>query len=451
MKQQHIHIVGIGGSGATGLARYLHTIGFEVSGSDSDIARTAELKQLGLHIADVHDPRNITDPDMVLFSPGVFAADPEMTAARKKGIPVLSWQDFLGRYLSRRPGQGFMAAGTFGKGSTAAVLGHILESAYLDPLVLLGVVDQDWGSNLRPGFGESWVIEADEYNRHFHHFHPSFAVLTSLEHEHVSTYPRFNEYQQAFKGFFQRMVEPGMVVVNKAISPELLNGVVPDAALTYGLNESADVQGRVLEESSRGTVFELAAPKFNIDAKTFELNIPGRFHVENTVGAVALALAAGVDVSAVNAGLARFRGLKSRFEVLSKGDYCTVFDFAHTPSRIRPVIEEARRVFPGKRVVVLFEPHLYSRTKQFLNEFKLALTQADRAYITDIYPSREAHSSLAREVHARDIVGMNNETISYVGPLEEGVAMVQKVRTERDVVLVLGAGPIQNTARPLAG
>lgn len=450
MAAQHIHIIGIGGSGASGVARYLQGIGFAITGSDLEAPRTLELKQLGIQVFDTHDAANIGRPDMVLFSPGIFAAEKELAAAKNKGIPILSWQEFIGRYLSRRPGKGFMVAGTYGKGSTAAILSHILAAAYLDPLAILGLEDIAWDSNLRLGFGEFWVMEADEYNRHFHFFQPAYACLTSLEHEHVSTYPTFDAYKQGFKQFFAAMNPPKIVVAKRTPNIDAaIKSLVASPVVTYSLTGEADVRGRVIKAGVEGSRFEVEAPIFNVAKRELEIGVPGMIHVENALGAVAMTLAAGIEMNAVNAGLATFKGLRRRFEVVTNRSFVTVFDYAHTPDRIRAVMDEARRLYPRRRLVVLFEPHLFSRTQQLLAGFRAILSTADRAYVTDIYPSREAHSKLQAEIHSRDIAAGGDDRIIYAGSLTEGITAVKQARTERDVVLVLGAGPIQYAASQL--
>lgn len=451
MSSQAIHIIGIGGSGASGVARYLKTLGFTVTGSDNDRTRIVDLRKDGIEAVDGHSPKNIADPDMVLYSPGVYAAGAELAAAKRKKIPSLTWQDFLGRYLTKRPGKGFMVAGTFGKGSTAAIVAHILSAAYLDPLAILGVDDVSWGSNLRAGVGQSWVLEADEYNRHFHNYHPSYVVLTSLEHEHVSTYPTFDEYVESFRKFFAGMRDPKIVVAKRTPSIDRYRETFAGSGvITYSLTEDADVRGTVISQDVNGSRFSVTAPKFGVTSQEFGIKVPGYLHIENAVGAIALTLAAGIGIPAANAGLARFKGLRSRFEVVTAGPHTTVFDYAHTPDRIRPAIAQARTLFPGKRIIVLFEPHLYSRTKQYHAEFTKVLAEADRAYLTDIYPAREANSPLAQEVHSKQLVDVADDRVQYVGTLAEGVGAVEKARTERDVVLVLGAGPIQFAGRRLA-
>jgi len=450
MPAQHVHIVGIGGSGASGVARYLHAIGFTVSGSDADRERTVSLKRLGMTIADSHRSENIASPDMVLTTPGLYAADDELAAAKKRKIPVVSWQEFLGRYLARRPGKGLMVAGTFGKGSTAAVASHILAAAYLDPLVILGVEDAAWGSNLRLGFGSFWVAEADEYNRNFHHYHPAYAALTSFEHEHISTYPTFEEYGAGFQTFFEGMADPRIVVAKRTGSIEAARGsVVPKDAISYSLDDDAEVRGTLVEETSTGSRFTVTAPRFNLKDEEFTLNVPGRFHVENAVGAIAVTMAAGVSVGAAHAGLASFKGLKRRFEVVRHGPNVTIFDYAHTPERMDAVITQTRAIFPGRRLIVLFEPHLYSRTLQLRDGFRKTLASVDRAYVVDIFPSREARSDLAANIHSRDLIADENGPASYVGALTAGLDAVRAVRTERDVVIVFGAGPIQSAADAL--
>ncbi|MFH0828837.1 MAG: Mur ligase family protein [Candidatus Kerfeldbacteria bacterium] len=449
MEKNKVHIVGIGGCGASGVARYLKALGMEVTGSDSDRARTVGLKTAGIPVEDAHSAGNIGNPDVVLFSPGVFAAARELSTARRKKIPVLTWQEFLGKFLSRRTGDSFMVAGTFGKGSTAAILGHILAAAYLDPLAILGVDDLSWDSNIRIGSGP-WLLEADEYDRHFHFFHPSYTVLTSLEHEHVSTYKTFESYVDAFARFFRSMKQPHAVVAKRTPSIDAnTKRLFPNGAITYSISDDADVRGTISSESAEGSRFMLHSPKFSVEHREFEIRVPGRIHVENAVGAIALALAAGIDINAANAGLATFRGLKSRYEVVRHGAFTTIFDYAHTPDRIRPVIEHTKKLFPGKRIIVLFEPHLYSRTKQYLGEFTAVLREANRSYVTDIFPSREAKSPLRKKVHAKDLTKDGGDRVLYVGSLENGISTIERNRTERDVVLVLGAGPVQFASRKL--
>lgn len=451
MPAQRVHIVGIGGSGASGVARYLQGIGFTVTGSDSDRSRTVGLKQLGISVMDSHVPENVGQADMVLTTPGLFAAETEVAAARTKGIPVLTWQEFLGRYLERRPGKGFMVAGTFGKGSTAAIVSHILAAAYLDPLSILGVEDIGWHSNLRLGFGEFWVAEADEYNRNFLAFHPSYVCLTSLEHEHVSTYPTYAEYLAGFKGFFNGMRDPKIVVAKRSLSIDAERGKsVPTDAISYSLTEAADVRGEIIHESVTGSRFKVTASKFNVHDLELNLKVPGRIHVENAVGAIALTLAAGISPNAITAGLGTFAGLRRRFEVVAAGSHVTVFDYAHTPDRMRAVIQQVRSLYPKRRIIVLFEPHLYSRTLQLLDSFRQVLQLVDLAYVVDIYPSREAVSDLIKSVSSRDVTKDGGDRIVYAGTLKEGIEAVRKARTERDVLIVFGAGPIQIEADSLA-
>jgi len=223
----------------------------------------------------------------------------------------------------------------------------------------------------------------------------------------------------------------------------------PNGAITYSITDDADVRGTIISENVEGSRFTLTAPRFSVESREFEIRVPGRIHVENAVGAIAIALTAGIDINAANAGLATFRGLKSRYEVVRHGAFTTIFDYAHTPDRIRPVIEHTKKLFPGKRIIVLFEPHLYSRTKQYLGEFTEVLREADRSYVTDIFPSREAKSQLKRKVHARDLTKDSGEKVLYAGSLEDGISTVERSRTERDVVLVLGAGPVQYASRKL--
>lgn len=451
MAAQRVHIIGIGGSGASGVARYLHAIGFTVTGSDAERPRTVGLKQIGLAIADSHAPANVDHPDLVLTTPGLFAADTELQAAKDQGVPIMSWQEFVGRYLDRRPGKGVMVAGTYGKGSTAAIVGHILTAAYLDPLVILGVEDTAWGSNLRLGFGNFWVMEADEYNRNFLHYHPAYAGLTSFEHEHISTYPTFADYGQGFLAFFNGLRDPKAVVAKRTASIDAARGkIVPNDAISYSLDADADVRGTVVKESIDGSTFTVSAPRFNLKDEEFHLRVPGRIHIENAVGAIALTMAAGVSAGAVHAGLGSFQGLKRRFELVRTGPNVTIFDYAHTPDRMTAVIEQARSLFTGRRLLVLFEPHLYSRTMQLADGFRQVLATADRAYVTDIYPSREARSELGQTIHSRDLAAAGQDRVIYAGSLSAGIEAVRQARTERDVLLVFGAGPIQGAADVLA-
>lgn len=451
MGMRSVHIIGIGGSGASGVARYLHALGMSVTGSDSDRSRTVQLKAAGMVIADAHAAGNIGNPDAVLMSPGVFGAAAEVAAARRKGIPVLTWQEFLGGFFTKRDGDGFMVAGTYGKGSTASILTHILAAGYRDPLAILGVDDLAWQGNLRLGAGPSWVLEADEYDRHFHFFRPSYALLTGLEHEHVSTFPTFESYVDAFAKFFRSMRAPKRIVAKRTDTIDRYSSrLFPKGAITYSITGDADVRGTIISESHEGTRFTVTSRRFGLSDREFAVKVPGMIHAENAVGALALSLAAGLDANAANAGLATFKGLASRFEVVSDGSFTTVFDYAHTPDRIRPVIAQAKKLFPGKRVVAVFEPHLYSRTKQYLKEFAAVLGTADRAYVVDIFPSREAPLKSRYKVHAR-MLASKDGSVAYAGTLADGIRAVQESRTNRDVVLVLGAGPIQYAGRTLAG
>lgn len=420
---KHVHFIGIGGIGMSGLARlYLHE-GKKVSGSDrapSDI--THALENEGVIFFPAQESSNIVeDIDMVVYTEAMPIDHPEMAAAKHKGIPMVNYFEALGQaaneyYL-------IAVAGTHGKTTTTAMLIDILEEAGYDPTAIVGSLRSKTGSNFRPGKSKYFIVEACEYRRDFLHLSPDVLVITNIEHEHVDYYPTLNDVQDAFHELAKKVPEEGAIISNVA-DPRV---------------------GSVLEGIA-GNVIDY---KHDIDL-TLQLTQPGLHNRMNAAAASAAARFIGIEDDDIKAALQNFAGTWRRFEY--KGDYnnAPIYnDYAHHPTEIAAVITGAREKYPDKKLTVVFQPHTYSRTSALFDDFVSALKKADRVILVPIYAAREENKSgVASEQLAEAIITQGTEALFFHTHDAASLAIKESV-SATDVVLVLGAGDVTEISENL--
>ncbi|MFN2227007.1 MAG: UDP-N-acetylmuramate--L-alanine ligase [Anaerolineae bacterium] len=435
-----IHLVGIGGIGLSAIARVLHGWGYAVSGSDREAtALTNALAAEGITVYAGHRAEQVAGADLVIISSAVPADNPETVEAKRKGVPVVKREQFLGELTASKTT--IAVAGTHGKTTTSAMIAWILVEAGLDPTFVVGGVLQNLGTNARAGRGPHFVIEADEYDRTFLGLQPDVAVVTILEHDHPDSYPTFQEMRVAFASFARQVVPGGLLVVCGDDEEALhLSGLVgPERRVeTYGLEQTWNwrAQGVQLGNSAG---FEVWHGSKRLG--TCALQVPGQHNVLNALAALAASSGVGIDFGTAAAALTRYRGTERRFQVKGQaGGVTVVDDYAHHPTEIRVTLAAARLKYPGRRLWAIFQPHTYSRTAALLEDFMQAFDQADEVIVTGIYAAREHE---VESISGADLVaGMEHASARYIEDLANAADRLAGQVQPGDIVVTLGAGDV---------
>lgn len=450
MSARHLHFVGIGGVGMCGLAEVLLREGVMVSGCDlSDSERTHRLRGLGVTVHLGHDPEHLRGVDAVVVSAAVPPDEPELTEAARAGVSVVRRSELLGELMRRR--RGIAVAGTHGKTTTTALIGHLLAETGLDPLVLVGGRARSLEAHARLGAGEIMVCEADEYDRAFLELGPELAVITNVEPEHLDTYGLPIELERAFVTFANRASVFGAVVLC-ADDPgaRSLASRIRRRRVTYGLAADAGLRAEIRTADVDGTRFAVLSGSRALG----EVTVPmaGRHNVSNALAAVAVGLEMGVGFDELAAACATFSGVARRFERRGERDGVVVVDdYAHHPTEVRAALEAAHQALPERRLVAVFQPHLYSRTAEFAAEFGAALSDAGVVVLLPVYPAREApipgvgSHLIAAEVRRRGRARIVEST------QEEVVALLDELLEDGDVLLTLGAGDVDRVGAAWLG
>ncbi len=449
---QHAHFVGIGGAGMSGIAEVLAEYELTVSGCDlAPGETTARLAGLGIAIARGHSPAHLDGVDLVVISSAVAAGNEEVRAARERGIPVVRRAEMLAELMRLK--YGIAVAGTHGKTTTTSLVGALLTESGLDPTVIVGGRLRVSGTGARLGHSDYMVVEADEFDRSFLSLAPILAVVTSVDVDHLDTYRDLAEIQDAFVAFASRVPFFGQIIAC-ADDPrvvELLPRLADRRVLTYGLAESCDLAARELETSPGGSRFQLRH-RAQGDLGTIEIPLPGLHNVRNTLAAIGVALALGLPLPSVRRALAGFAGVHRRFERIGSFHGAEVVDdYAHHPTEVAATLAAARQVYPRKTLHAVFQPHLFSRTRDLAEEFGRALLAADHVVVTDVYPSRERPiAGVTGELVVQAARAAGHGRVDSCPDWRATPELLSGVSAD-DVILTLGAGDIYRLARELAG
>jgi UDP-N-acetylmuramate--alanine ligase len=441
-----VHLIGIGGSGLSAIAKVLLDLGIQVSGSDRQTsAVTARLAAAGATISAPQRAATLDDlppaqrPDVVLISSAVDAANPERRAAEALGIPVVKRMDFLPALLADR--QVLAVAGTHGKSTTTSMLLQVLAGAGLAPGYIVGADLPHFG-NAAAGQSTAFVIEADEYDRMFLGLTPAVAVITNVEWDHPDYYPTPASFRRAFMQFVDTVQRNGLVVScrDDAGAEQLRDHAYSrgPAWITYGLDPQADLRAVDVDFAEDGGA-SAEVRCWGMPCGRLELQVPGLHNVRNALAAVAAAGWCDVPVAAALASLQSFRGAARRFQAKGEaGGVLVIDDYAHHPTEIAATLDAARRRYPTRRIWAVFQPHTFSRTRTMLQAMAASFAAADRVIVTDIFAAREADDG---SVHAADIVAASaHPTIRHVGALADVVDLLVREARSGDVVITLGAG-----------
>jgi len=443
-----VHFIGVAGAGMSALAELVHRSGGRVTGCDLHPGVVGEtLRRHGIEVLEGHDPTHVEDAVAVVVTAAVPGDEPELEAARARGVPVLKRAAALGTLVGG--GRVAAVAGTHGKTTTTAMLALALEAAGLDPTAFVGGRVEAWDGGLRGGAGDLFVVEADEFDRSFLSLRPETAVLTSLEADHLDSFGSLESLEDAFLAFLGAVPSHGLVTActDDAGVRRILDRV--DApVLGYGLGPEAALQAAELAVTDRGSDFVVLQDGATLGR--LRLAVPGRHNVRNALGALAAARHMGAAFPDVVAALAEFGGVARRFQELGSADGVTVVDdYAHHPTEIRATLAAARQRYPERPLVAAFQPHLYSRTRDLHEAFGRALAEADGVWVTDVYPAREPPiPGVTGELVARaaDAAGAPTRYHPDVDDLPEALLMALR---PGDVCIVMGAGDVDRAARKL--
>ena len=446
-KVRHIHFVGIGGAGMSGIAEVLANLGYQVSGSDlAESSVTRRLTTLGVQVKTKHSKEHINGADAVVVSSAVQADNPEVLAAREHRIPVVPRALMLAELMRLK--QGVAIAGTHGKTTTTSLVASVLAEGGLDPTFVIGGRLNAAGSNARLGAGDFIVVEADESDASFLHLQPVIAVVTNIDADHMDTYQQdFGRLKQAFVQFLQNLPFYGAAVL--CIDDAHLREILPEVTkpvLTYGTGDDASVRAEAIAHDGGRMRFRAVRK----DAKPLDvvLNLPGRHNVLNALAAIAVGTEIGVKDASIQKALKEFHGVGRRFQSHGEvefpgGKFTLIDDYGHHPAEMEATLEAARGAFPGRRIVLAFQPHRYTRTRDLFEDFVRVLSSVDALLLAEVYAAGEAPivaadgRSLARALRLAGKV--EPLFVEDIGAMPEAI---RRAAQEGDVVITMGAGSI---------
>jgi len=447
-RMQRIHLIGIGGSGMSGIAEVLHNLDFKVSGSDQQRSKTTErLVNMGVSVHYQHDAALIKKADVVVYSSAISKDNPELSAAREAALPVLTRAEMLAELMRFKVG--IAVAGTHGKTTTTSLIASILAEADLDPTFVIGGLLTAAGSHARLGAGEYLVAEADESDGSFELLQPVMAVVTNIDEDHMQTFDNdINVLNQAFNNFIHRVPFYGITVlcVDDERVAELADKVSRHK-ITYGLSADAQVRAVNIRQDHEFMDFDVVYQGETI-LENVRLNIAGEYNVLNALAAISVAMELDVSPATMKQALAGFTGVGRRFNIHKLpapkgGQFTLIDDYAHHPTALAAVISACRDGWPEQRLVVVFQPHRYSRTRDLFDEFSDVLNEADVLVLSEVYPAGEAEISGATAVDlSRSIRNRGKLDPIYVQDVYQLPDTLSHVLTDKDVVLMIGAGSI---------
>ncbi len=445
---RRLHFVGIGGAGMSGIAEVMHNLGYTVSGSDlKQGSSTDYLQSLGIRVCVGHDAANIEDADVVVYSSAVAADNPEILFAQEQRIPIIPRAEMLAELMRFRIG--IAVAGTHGKTTTTSLIASLLAEDGCDPTYVIGGLLNSSGSHARLGASQYLVAEADESDASFLHLQPVMAVLTNIDDDHLQTYQGdYNVLRENFLEFLHHLPFYGLAVVcfNDPGVQEILSRI-RKPVLTYGVDCEADVYARIVRQEQHRTWFQVMRPGHD-NWLDIELHLPGQHNVLNALAAIAIATELGVSDESIQRGLAGFQGIARRCQDLGEirieaARILMIDDYGHHPSEIAATLNAIRKGWPGRRLVVIFQPHRYTRTRDLFEDFTRVLSEVDVLLMLEVYAAGESpvtgadSRSLCRALRLRGQVDP-----LFVEQRADIPQLLRSVIRDGDILLTLGAGDV---------
>lgn len=443
-RTKHIHMVGIGGIGMSGMAEILLLRGYRVSGSDSSESETTKrLKELGAAIYLGHSASNIEGADVVVYTSAVKAEENDETrAAIASQVPVIKRSEMLAELMRMKYGIGI--AGTHGKTTTTTMTGHVVQDGSFDPTIIVGGRVHSFDkTNAVVGKGDIIIVEADEYDRTFLRLSPTMVVITNIEAEHLDIYKDIDDVKEAFIQFANKVPFYGAVIV--CLDDPEVRSILPAIkrrTMSYGYNPQAQVRAVNITQQSFNSHFTVMFEKEELGE--INLKAPGDHNVKNALASIAVGIELGMAFEKIKKGLERFSGVFRRFQhKLDTDELIVIDDYAHHPTEVQATIQAARKGWPTRRIVAVFQPHLYSRTQQMHEEFGLSFFDAEVLVVTDIYPSREQPiEGVNGALIANTAKNYGHKNVHYVEDKNELPGKLKEIVLPGDIVITMGAGDI---------
>ncbi len=440
MKKEKIHLIGIGGISMSGIAEVLLHKGYQVSGSDlKDNHLLKRLRGKGAKIYIGHSAEQVKDADLVVVSNAIPEKNSELSYARKQGIPVLKRAEMIAEFMKDKTG--IAISGTHGKTTTTSMLYSILERAGIDPTVMVGGELENIGGNVRIGDGDYFITEADESDGSFLFFDPRVVIVTNMELDHIDYYDSREKLITTFKKFIDKIPPEGQAIL-WAEDEEIMNLVDRGRPniLTYGFNKG-DIQVRDIKLLPFGSYYTVDYRGNELG--TINLQIPGKHNILNSMATIGAAMFLGLSFTDIRQALEEFSGVKRRFDKKGLiGDILVVDDYAHHPTEIKATIKAARNT-GYERVIAVFQPHRYSRTKHLMQDFSQSFNEVDHLIITDIYGAGEKPLPGVKAQDLVDMIARNTDiTVDYIQDINDAAGYLQEIIRPRDIILTIGAGDV---------
>jgi len=440
-KVKHIHFVGIGGIGMSGIAEVLITLGYDISGSDLKPSPiTKRLQDLGATIFYNHKAKNIGDSQVVVFSSAVSQDNPEILEAKRKKIPVIRRAEMLAELMRMK--YGIAVAGTHGKTTTTSMIAHIMAKAEMDPTMIIGGKVNAFGSNARLGQGEFLVAEADESDGTFLKLSPIIAVITNIDADHLDYYKDINDIKESFYNFADKVPFYGALVL--CVDDKNVCSLIPrfkKRVISYGINNNADFMAKDISSHQMETGFRLLV--YGKDMGRVELKIPGEHNIYNALASIATSYELDIPIEKIKEALEDFKGVQRRFQIKATvKDIIFVDDYGHHPAEIMATLKAAKKGW-NRRVVVLFQPHRYTRTKALFNDFLKAFLDADKTIITDIYPASEKPiKGVTGKKLVESMQSKTKKDVIYLPRDKDMAKNIFPLLRQGDIFITIGAGDI---------
>jgi UDP-N-acetylmuramate--alanine ligase len=441
---KHVHFIGIGGIGMSGIAEVLCNLGFNVSGSDLKKSRnTDRLELVGAKIYEGHAAENVGDADVVVYSSAVRADNPEVVEAKSRSIPVIPRAEMLAELMTLKP-YSVAIAGSHGKTTTTSMVATILGHAGVDPTTIVGGVVDTLGSNARLGQSDWFVTEADESDRSFLMLSPTVALVTNVDREHMDSYKGMEDVMQCFMDFVNKVPFYGAAIL--CLDDPNVQAIIPHIKrrrVTYGFSAQADVSAHNISyNDSFGSTFTVWKGAEVLGE--IYLPVPGKHNVYNALGATAIALELDVEFEMIAGAFKTFKNANRRFQFKGEAQGITVVDdYGHHPTEILATLAAARNGSGGRRTVVIFQPHRYTRTQDLMDDFARSFNNADVLFLTDIYAASETPiEGITSEILTAKIKQYGHKNVQYIGDIENAAARINEQLREGDLVITLGAGSV---------
>ncbi len=442
---KNIHFIGIGGIGMSGIAEVLCNLGFKVTGSDLNKSKNTERLEtmFDIEVSEGHAAENVGKAQVVVYSSAVNETNPEIQAAKIRKIPIIPRAEMLAELMTLKP-YSVAISGSHGKTSTTSMVATILGYAGIDPTTVVGGVVETLGSNAKLGSSEWFVTEADESDRSFLMLYPTIAVVTNIDREHMESYKGMEDVVQCFTDFANKVPFYGAAII--CLDDPNVQSIIPNIKrriVTFGFSKQADISAHgITLGSDFGSSFTVF--KGNRELGRIALPVPGKYNVYNALAAIAVALELDVAFEKIVESFSTFKNANRRFQFKGEiNDIVVIDDYGHHPTEILATLSAAKNSSSGRRIVVVFQPHRYTRTKDLLEDFATSFNNADVVFLLDIYPaSEDPIEGITAEVLKQKIEEFGHKNVKYIGGVETAAKIVNQKLQPNDLVITLGAGSI---------